>query len=105
MGRSPECGSGNLNAEIRTDDRSRRAASRDLLDREQLRCIVAIMTQVVLVTDTWWKVVDVESADEVLDVEGMSWERDGTHPGNLAAGDRPSEIPPQVPRYVPSIGA
>ena len=63
------------------------------------------MTQVVLVTDTWWKVVDVDAADEVIEAEGMSWERDGTHAGNLVAGDRPTDVPPQVPRYVPSVGA
>ena len=59
----------------------------------------------VLVTDTWWKVVDVDAADEVIEAEGMSWERDGTHAGNLVAGDRPTDVPPQVPRYVPSVGA
>jgi len=69
------------------------------------RCIVASMTQVVLVTDTWWKVVDVDAADEVIEAEGMSWERDGTHAGNLVAGDRPTDVPSQVPRYVPSVGA
>jgi len=67
--------------------------------------IVAIMVQVVLVAEAWSKVVDVESADDVIDAEGMSWERDGAHRGNPVAGARPTDVPADVPRYVPSVGA
>jgi hypothetical protein len=50
------------------------------------------MVRVMLVAEAWTRVVDVQVADDVIDAEGMTWER-----------DRDSDDDP--PRYVPSIGA
>jgi len=61
------------------------------------------MTRVVIVAASWSKVVDIESADDVIDAEGMSWEREGLH--DRAVGVRPPHLPPDLPMYVPSVGA
>ncbi|KAA9132322.1 hypothetical protein [Microbacterium caowuchunii] len=60
------------------------------------------MVQVMLVTESWSKRVEVDAADELIEAEGMSWEREGTHPvldgpARGAGGD--------VPRYVPAVSA
>jgi len=61
------------------------------------------MTQVVLVAATWWKVVDVPRAEELIEAEGMSWEREGTHHTGPDAAI--ADVPPELPRYVPAVGA
>jgi hypothetical protein len=63
------------------------------------------MVQVILVTDDWSKLVEVSAADDVIEAEGMSWEREGIHDGNRIDGDHATDIPPDVPRYVPAVGA
>ncbi|MCR2765033.1 hypothetical protein NQ152_16135 [Microbacterium sp. zg.B48] len=63
------------------------------------------MTQVVLVSATWWKVVDVDSAEDIIDAEGMSWQREDTQHPSPPVGQEPTDIPPDLPKYVPAVGA
>jgi len=63
------------------------------------------MVRVMLVAETWSRVVEVEAADDVIDAEGMTWERDRAEQGDPAAGEPNAGATPDLPRYVPSIGA
>jgi hypothetical protein len=60
------------------------------------------MVQVVLVTETWSKQIEVDSADELIEAEGMSWERDTD---DRRDGDRRDDDEPDagVLRYVPAV--
>jgi hypothetical protein len=60
------------------------------------------MPHVLLVAPSWSKVIDVETDDDVIEAEGMSWEREGLH-GTV--GVRPADAPADLPVYVPSVGA
>ena len=55
--------------------------------------MVPRMIDVMLVSESWSKVVQVESADDLIEAEGMTWEREGL--GSDGDAD--------VPRYVPAV--
>ena len=59
------------------------------------------MVRVVLVTESWSKTVEVERADELIDAEGMSWERDNDSSGHDGDVDLPGSHPSI--RYVPAV--
>jgi hypothetical protein len=59
------------------------------------------MVRIALVTDSWSKVVEVEDPGDVIEAEGMTWERAGLHPGAAPSGPGPAGIP----RYVPAVSA
>lgn len=61
------------------------------------------MVQIALVTDSWSKVVEVDDPGDVIEAEGMSWERAGLHPAAAASG--PGPAPAGVPRYVPAVSS
>ena len=63
------------------------------------------MVRVVLVAEAWTRVVEVENADDVLDAEGMTWERDRTPPpAREDSGEESADVPSDLPRYVPAVG-
>ena len=63
------------------------------------------MVQVFLLADTWSKFVDVENADELLEAEGMSWQRDALHDGDRPDDRIPADVPRDAPTYVPAVSA
>ena len=67
--------------------------------------IVSRMVRVMLVAEAWTRVVEVDDADDVIDAEGMTWERDRRAHSDAAAGRADAGQPTDLPRYVPAIGA
>jgi hypothetical protein len=63
------------------------------------------MVRVMLVAEAWTRVVEVDDADDVIDAEGMTWERDRSAHSDAAPGGADAEQSADLPRYVPSIGA
>lgn len=61
------------------------------------------MVRVVLVTETWSKTVEIPSADELIDAEGMSWERDGDTSEIADGAGLQGSGHADLVRYVPAV--